>query len=106
MRAKKVDANHGAVRDHLRAIGWSVFDTSPVGRGFPDLVCARRGFTALVEVKDGHAKHLNPEQQRFVRHWNGVVIKAISAEDAEVQLELAESHQVLQRGRFYAEHKP
>ncbi len=102
MRAKKVDGNHGAIRDHLRAVGWSVFDTAPIGRGFPDLVCARRGFTALVEVKDGHAKKLNPEQQRFVRSWNGVVIKAISGEDAAAQLDLAEKYQIMQRGRFCA----
>lgn len=103
MRAKKVDGNHGAVRDHLRAIGWSVFDTAPVGRGFPDLVCARRGFTALVEIKDGEKKHLRPEQQRFAREWRGVVIKATSPSDAETKLDLAEKYQFLRRG-IHAEH--
>jgi hypothetical protein len=98
-RAAKTDANHQAVRDHLRAVGWSVCDTSSIGRGVPDLLVARRGFTAVVEVKDGakppSAIHLTDQQQRFWKDWPGVKIIAKSPEDAERQLNLAESFQYL-----------
>lgn len=98
MRAKKVDGNHAAVREHLRNAGWRVFDSHDFGRNFPDLVVARRGgFTALVEVKQP-GKKLKPGQQEFARDWPGVCIKAEGPEDAECQLDLAEKYQYL-RGR-------
>ena len=96
MRAKRVDSNHGQIRDYLRSTGWSVFDSSAVGRGFPDFVVARRGFTALVECKDGakppSARRLTDAQERFWKEWPGVRILATSPEDAEKQLNLAESY--------------
>lgn len=52
-RRARVDANHGAIVDALRRVGWIVVDTSRLGRGFPDLLAARRGVIKLVEVKDG-----------------------------------------------------
>ena len=65
--AKKVDRNHGEIRDALRALGWYVYDTSRLGGGFPDLVCAKNGRLVLVEVKDGtlkpSARQLTPAEQ-------------------------------------------
>lgn len=52
-RRAKVDANHAAVVQALRAAGWCVQDTSRLGGGFPDLVIAKGGRVELVEVKDG-----------------------------------------------------
>lgn len=53
--ARKVDRNHGEIRDGLRAEGFSVVDTSAVGGGFPDLVVFRDDTgMVLLEVKDGH----------------------------------------------------
>jgi hypothetical protein len=105
-RAAKTDGTHSAIRDHLRAAGWSVHDTAPVGGGFPDLVCARRGFTALVECKNGtlspSRRNLNPGQVSFVSKWKGVCIKAVSPEDAERQLDLAEKYQYLRCAGYQA----
>jgi hypothetical protein len=98
MRAKRIDGNHAEIRDHLRAVGWWVFDAHDLGRGFPDLVVARRGMIALVEVKDGKGKRLNDKQQRLMAECPGVVIKATSAKDAETQLDLAEKYQFLRTG--------
>ena len=102
MRAKRVDSNHGQIRDYLRSTGWSVFDASALGRGFPDLVVARRGLTALVEVKDGakceSARKLTDAQAKFWKDWPGVKIVAKSPEDAELQLDLAEKYQLLRKG--------
>jgi hypothetical protein len=52
-RRARVDANHAAVVQALRACGWLVWDTSGLGGGFPDVVVARAGVLRLVEIKDG-----------------------------------------------------
>ena len=96
MRAKKVDSNHGEVRDHLRKVGYVVRSTAMIGDGFPDLIVAHAGgFTALVEVKRGTGAKLRTAQAQFAKTWPGVCIKASSAEDAERQLRLAENLQLL-----------
>ena len=53
--AKKVDANHGEIRDGLRALGYQVVDTSKHGAGFPDLIVINKecSMVFLTEVKDG-----------------------------------------------------
>jgi len=96
MRAKKVDNTHGQIRDHLRAVGWGVFDSHDLGRDFADLVVARRGFTALVECKSGRKK-LRPGQESFARWWPGVYVKANTPQEAELQLDIAEKYQFLRR---------
>lgn len=49
--ARKVDRNHGQIREALRAAGWVVLDTSALPE-FVDLVACRRGRVEFVEVKD------------------------------------------------------
>lgn len=76
MRARKVDANQRAIVGALRAAGCSVFVTSDVGCGFPDLVVGRhnyRGgsFTYLLEIKSSHKASLTAEQRRFRAEWRG-----------------------------------
>lgn len=67
--AKRVDANHGQIRDALRRLGYFVADMSRSGRGFPDLLIAKAGRMRLVEVKDGSRvpseRLLNPEQAKL-----------------------------------------
>lgn len=53
-----------------------------------------------MEIKDGSAKdkrqhELRAGQKTFAANWPGVCIKAVSPEDAEQQLNLAESFQYL-----------
>lgn len=90
MRARKIDGNQQAVVAHLRAVGYVVFVTSGLGNGFPDLAVSRRGFAALVEVKDGRLppseRQLTPKEQQFRREWQGPYILALSPEDAHQQL--------------------
>lgn len=61
-RANKVDANHGEIRDALRAAGANVVDCSHIGGGFPDLLVSFRSQIFMVEVKDG-AK--SPSQRKL-----------------------------------------
>lgn len=89
-RAARTDDNQGATVDYLRSIGWSVFVTSALGGGFPDLVCARPGLCCLVELKDGSKpaskRRLTPAEQRFAEEFTGPYIVALGPEDAERQL--------------------
>jgi hypothetical protein len=93
MRIRRIDANQPEAVDYLRRAGYGVFITSAVGGGFPDLVCARERFTALVELKDEQQppskRRLTLPEQAFRNTWPGVCITAISGEDAWKQLELA-----------------
>lgn len=85
MRAKKVDANQKKIVEALRAAGWSVYITSMVGAGYPDLTIGRDGRTELVEIKDGSKfpsqRVLTPAQEKFFREWKGSVIVINSIED-------------------------
>ena len=75
MRAKRTDQNQaGLIRD-LRTAGFSVADTSSVGKGFPDLVIARNGRTLLVEVKTKKGQ-LRQSQRDFIAGWSAGVIVA------------------------------
>lgn len=85
----KIDANQPGTVDLLRSSGWSVHITSSLGGGFPDLVCARGGFTAVVELKnlEGKGMRLSLDEQAFSNVWKGVYIIATSPADALRQLE-------------------
>lgn len=95
-RAAKVDTTHRPIRDHLRAVGWSVVSLARLGDDVPDLLVARRGVTALIECKTGSRK-LTAGQSEFHRSWPGIVIKATSGEDAETQLDIQEKCQFLRK---------
>lgn len=86
-RAARRDVNHAELVASLRALGYSVLDLGAVGHGCPDLLVARRGRTALVEVKrprgpkGGGGGRLTPDQERFLADWRGDVIVARGLED-------------------------
>ena len=90
-RASKVDANHAAIREYLRGLGWIVFDSSTLGHGFPDLVISNRGRTVLIEVKDGSLppsqRKLTPDESAFFSSWQGEVYVVESIEDCYATLE-------------------
>lgn len=79
MIARKVDSNQKKIVQQLRKIGVSVYVTSMVGKGFPDLVCGFRGKNYLLELKDGakskSRKRLTPDERKFFQIWNGEVFK-------------------------------
>src|SRR5574341_154854 len=63
----KVDRNHAEIIETLRKCGWYVYDSSRLGRGFPDLVAAKGERLELIEVKDGSkplsARRLTPDER-------------------------------------------
>lgn len=92
-RAARVDENQKAIAEGLNNLGWRVRITSMLGQGFPDLVCARMGFTALAEVKNPTKpkadQQLTPDQVEFHAAWPGVVLTVYSVEDALKKLNAA-----------------
>jgi len=84
---RRVDRNHGQIRDALRALGCVVEDTSDVGRGFPDLVVrTRAGTVLLVEVKDGEAppsrQRLSPDEAAMANRWGSSYAIVSSVDEA------------------------
>jgi hypothetical protein len=90
MRAKRRDANHKDIGDHLRSLGWSVLDLADCGDGVPDLAVSKDRFACLVECKDGSKppseRRLTPAQEKVRASWQAAFIVALSPEDAEMQL--------------------
>jgi hypothetical protein len=79
-RAHRMDGNQSELVRSLIECNFTVRDTSMVGDGFPDFVCARNGRNLLVEVKDGNGQLL-PGQKQFALEWKGAVIVAHSVID-------------------------
>lgn len=76
-RKAKVDANQAEVVEALRSLGASVYITSGVGSGFPDIVVGFRGQNYLFEIKDENqppsAKKLTEHEVMFAKDWRGQV---------------------------------
>jgi hypothetical protein len=79
-RAAKIDQNQTLIVKQLRLLGYSVYITSMVGKGFPDLVIGKRNENYLVELKDGSkppsARKLTDDEAKFIEGWQGTVIVA------------------------------
>jgi hypothetical protein len=84
--AKKVDANHSVIVKALRDLGCSVFDTSRVAGGFPDLVVGKNSKTALVEVKSDSKAKFTAAQQLFILNWKGSTVCRIHDIEGAINL--------------------
>ena len=84
-RAARVDDNHTEIVHAFRAAGCSVLSLHRVGSGCPDLLIARNGRSALVEIKDGaksaSRRKLRANQEDFRAQWKGRVYVATSIDD-------------------------
>ena len=72
---KKVDRIQPQVTRELRRAGCFVWPTHELGKGFPDLVCARAGVWYLIECKDGMAK---PSAQKLTpaeKDWHEAAMR-------------------------------
>ena len=96
-RRARVDANQGLVVDYFRKTGCSVAITSALGAGFPDLVVAKAGRTALVEVKDGSKppseRQLTPAELSFEGAWHGRYAVVENLDDAAIVVAYLEGRQ-------------
>jgi len=76
MRGGRVDANHAAVRDEFRRLGWVVEDLSHIGHGVPDLYCEKGDKYVFAEVKDGNKP---PSKRRLTEDevfWHEILRRA------------------------------
>lgn len=86
-RAARTDANQQAVVDILRQVGATVHSLASMGGGCPDLLVGYRGWTYLMEVKDGSKTpsetKLTPDQVIWHEEWTGGSLYIVySPEDA------------------------
>jgi Holliday junction resolvase len=86
MYAKKTDINHQAIREAMRDYGAVIFDSSAVGRGFPDLVCGYAGVTALVEIKASSKSKFTEDQLKFIKNWKGGILARVEDVDSAIRL--------------------
>ena len=80
-RAARVDANQGEIDGALRAMGWLVWPTHQLGKGFPDRLIAKGGRLVLFEVKDGakvpSARKLTEDEGRARDRFNAAGVKIL-----------------------------
>ena len=86
MIRKRKDKNQKEIVNTLKRIGCKVYDTSDVGGGFPDLVCAYRYLTILIEVKNkenwyGKKEAHYDTQKTFRATWNGGIVLTATSPD-------------------------
>lgn len=88
-RAAKIDQNQPDIVAALRSHGCSVVLLSKLGQDCPDLLVAKNGNAALVEVKFGRER-LTPGQASFLLEWRGRSFIARTVDDAiEIAKQLA-----------------
>ena len=75
-RAARTDKTHASIRDELREAGFSVADTSALGKSFPDLVAGKHGINILIECKTPRGRktaleRFSEDQTEFRAAWRG-----------------------------------
>lgn len=84
--AKRTDLNHAEIVKTLRQLGCSVFDTSRVAGGFPDLVVGRNQITCLVEIKSDAKAKFTSSQEMFMMNWKGSAVLRINDVNGAIRL--------------------
>ena len=84
--ARRVDATHKELTKAFRDMGCSVFDTSRVAGGFPDVVVGKNGKTVLVEFKSTATSKFTPAQDLFMLNWKGSTVVRIHDIDGVITL--------------------
>lgn len=86
-RAARTDANHAALIEFARSIGFTVHSTHAVGDDFPDAVVGIQGFTDVWEFKTEKGK-LAPGQIAFLDTWQGATTVIRSQDDILARREM------------------
>lgn len=88
-RAARVDANQEQVVSALRACGAYVRIVTQ-GDGLPDLLVGYRGYTLLLEVKDGRkppsARKLTEAEEKFFQEWKGGLLAKVESVDEALDI--------------------
>ena len=86
--ANRIDANQNQIVDALRKAG-AVVRIISQGDGIPDLLVGYRGYTILMEVKDGEkvpsARKLTEAEQKFFDDWRGGMLVVINSVEEAIE---------------------
>ena len=86
--ANRIDANQNQIVDAMRKVG-AVVRIISQGDGIPDLLVGYRGFTILMEVKDGEkvpsARKLTEAEQKFFDDWRGGMLVIVNSVDEALE---------------------
>ena len=90
--ANRIDANQNKIVDAMRKVG-AVVRIISQGDGIPDLLVGYKGYTILMEVKDGgkvpSARKLTEAEQKFFDDWRGGMLAVVNS--VEEALEILEN---------------
>jgi hypothetical protein len=90
--ANRIDANQNKIVDAMRKVG-AVVRIISQGDGIPDLLVGYKGYTILMEVKDGDkvpsARKLTEAEQKFFDDWRGGMLAVVNS--VEEALEILEN---------------
>ena len=85
--ANRIDENQNQIVKALRKAGAYVRIISQ-GDGIPDLLVAYKGYTILMEVKDGDkvpsARKLTEAEQKFFDEWTGGMLVVVNSVDEAI----------------------
>jgi Holliday junction resolvase len=86
--ANRIDENQNEIVKALRKAGAYVRIISQ-GDGIPDLLVAYKGYTILMEVKDGDkvpsARKLTEAEQKFFDEWTGGMLVIVNSVDEALE---------------------
>lgn len=87
--ANRIDANQNKIVDAMRKAG-AVVRIISQGDGIPDLLVGYKGFTILMEVKDGDkvpsARKLTDAEQKFFNEWEGGLCVVVNSPEEALEI--------------------
>jgi len=87
--ANRIDANQNKIVDALRGAG-AVVRIVTQGDGIPDLLVGYKGYTVLMEVKDGDkvpsARKLTEAEQKFFDEWTGGMLVIVNSVEEALEI--------------------
>lgn len=87
--ANRIDANQNKIVEALRGAGAYVRIISQ-GDGIPDLLVGYKGYTILMEVKDGDkvpsARKLTEAEQKFFNEWDGGMLVVVNSVEESLEI--------------------
>jgi Holliday junction resolvase len=87
--ANRIDANQNQIVDAMRKVG-AVVRIISQGDGIPDLLVGYKGYTILMEVKDGDkvpsARKLTEAEQKFFDDWRGGMLAVVNSIEEALEI--------------------
>jgi Holliday junction resolvase len=87
--ANRIDANQNKIVDAMRKVG-AVVRIISQGDGIPDLLVGYKGYTILMEVKDGDkvpsARKLTEAEQKFFDDWRGGMLAVVNSVEEALEI--------------------